>query len=81
VAGALGIVYIVWGSTYLAIRVMVEDIPPLLGAGLRFGLAGLILGGALLIMGGLARLRTGFREALSAALVGVFILMGARRIR
>ena len=31
---ALGIVYVVWGSTYLAIRIMVEDMPPLVGAGL-----------------------------------------------
>ena len=28
---ALWIVYLVWGSTYLAIRVMVETVPPLLG--------------------------------------------------
>ena len=34
--GALWIVYLVWGSTYLAIRVMVETVPPLLGAGVRF---------------------------------------------
>ena len=27
---ALGIVYVVWGSTYLAIRIMVEEMPPLL---------------------------------------------------
>ena len=33
---ALLVVYIVWGSTYLAIRVGVETIPPLLGAGTRF---------------------------------------------
>ena len=33
---ALGVVYVLWGSTYLAIRVMVEDVPPLLGAGVRF---------------------------------------------
>ena len=38
--GALWIVYIVWGSTYLAIRVMVETVPPLLGAGVRFAVAG-----------------------------------------
>jgi hypothetical protein len=30
---ALSCVYVLWGSTYLAIRVMVEDVPPLLGAG------------------------------------------------
>ena len=33
---ALWIVYIVWGSTYLGIALMVETIPPLLGAGARF---------------------------------------------
>jgi drug/metabolite transporter (DMT)-like permease len=76
VAGALGIVYLVWGSTYLAIRVMVEDVPPLLGAGLRFALAGVVLAGVLLALGGPARLRTGPREAASAALTGVLILVG-----
>ena len=39
---ALAIIYIVWGSTYLAIRVMVETMPPLLGAGVRFAVAGAI---------------------------------------
>ncbi len=45
--GALLIVYLVWGSTYLAIRVMVGTIPPLLGTGARFILAALILTGFL----------------------------------
>ena len=36
----LWIVYIVWGSTYLAIRVVVETVPPFLSAGGRFMLAG-----------------------------------------
>ncbi|MCP4804205.1 MAG: EamA family transporter [Proteobacteria bacterium] len=40
---ALATLYLVWGSTYLAIRVMVEEIPPLLGVGVRFSLAGLVL--------------------------------------
>jgi len=38
------IVYVVWGSTYLAIRVAVEDVPPALLAGVRFILASLVLG-------------------------------------
>jgi drug/metabolite transporter (DMT)-like permease len=41
--GALIVVYIVWGSTYLAIRVAVESIPPLLMAGGRYLIAGIIL--------------------------------------
>lgn len=41
---ALAIVYLVWGSAYLATKVMVTDEPPLVAAGLRFTLAGLLLG-------------------------------------
>lgn len=40
---AFAAVYIVWGSTYLAIRFAVETLPPLLMAGARFGVAGAIL--------------------------------------
>lgn len=40
---ALIALYIVWGSTYLAIRFAVETIPPFLHAGLRFFISGLIL--------------------------------------
>jgi drug/metabolite transporter (DMT)-like permease len=40
---AFGLVYIVWGSTYLAIRVGIESFPPLLLAGSRHLLTGMIL--------------------------------------
>ena len=40
VAAALGTVYVVWGSTYLAIAYVVESMPPLLSAGVRFLVAG-----------------------------------------
>ncbi|AXB43265.1 EamA family transporter [Amycolatopsis albispora] len=39
------VLYLVWGSTYLAIRIMVETIPPLSGAGVRFVVAGGLLYG------------------------------------
>jgi drug/metabolite transporter (DMT)-like permease len=42
---AFGIVYFVWGSTYLAIRVGVREVPPLLFAALRFLIAGAALYG------------------------------------
>src|SRR3990170_1481708 len=46
VAFALLIVYVVWGSTYSGIAVMIQTMPPLLAAGARYGLAGaLMLGG------------------------------------
>jgi len=40
---AFAVVYVVWGSTYLAIRVLVHGLPPALAAGSRFVLAGLIM--------------------------------------
>jgi drug/metabolite transporter (DMT)-like permease len=40
---ALGVVYVVWGSTYLAIRVGVRHLPPLLFAGTRYVIAGVLL--------------------------------------
>src|SRR5437660_7816582 len=40
---AFAIIYLVWGSTYLAIRVGVREMPPFLMAGLRFTAAGLVL--------------------------------------
>ena len=40
VAAALGAVYVVWGSTYLAIAYVVDSMPPLLAAGARFLVAG-----------------------------------------
>ena len=43
VAIALAIIYLVWGSSFIATKVMVTDEPPLLAAGLRFSCAGLLL--------------------------------------
>src|SRR5256885_11039450 len=43
IAIALGIVYVVWGSTYLAIAVADRTLPPLLMLAVRFGLAGGLL--------------------------------------
>jgi drug/metabolite transporter (DMT)-like permease len=40
---AFAIIYFVWGSTYLAIRVGVREVPPFLLAGIRFLLAGIVL--------------------------------------
>ncbi len=40
---AFAAIYVIWGSTYLAIRVAIETLPPFLMAGARFLVAGLIL--------------------------------------
>ncbi len=72
---ALLIVYVVWGSTYLAIRVVVESMPPLIAAGVRFLIAGLVLGGVLLLRGAGARFRVSRAELGRAALVGLLLLL------
>jgi drug/metabolite transporter (DMT)-like permease len=73
---ALWIVYLVWGSTYLAIRVMVETVPPLLGAGVRFAVAG----GAMVAVLSLRRpVKPTRAQLLSALLVGL-LLPGANAV-
>ena len=72
---ALVTVYLVWGSTYLAIRVVVESAPPLLAMGARFLLAGALLGAFLAIRRGIAVLRVSWRGLGSAGLVGVLLLL------
>jgi len=76
---ALWVVYIVWGSTYLAIALMVETIPPLLGAGFRFMAVGLILLPILAFRRGASVWRPTRAELLSAAFVGL-MLPGANAV-
>lgn len=71
---AFAAVYLVWGSTYLAIRFAVETLPPLLMAGTRF----LIAGGILLLW---ARLRGGRRSPtrrdwITGLVSGALLLLG-----
>jgi drug/metabolite transporter (DMT)-like permease len=70
---ALLVVYIVWGSTYLAIRFAVETIPPFLMAGTRFLLAGSILFIWRRLAGDPAPTRG---QWLRAAVVGLLLLLG-----
>ncbi len=75
VAIALGVVYLVWGSTYFAIAIMVQTLPPILAAGARFLVAGVLL--ALWFLArDRAALRVTRRQAAGAALVGVMLLAG-----
>jgi drug/metabolite transporter (DMT)-like permease len=48
---AFAIIYFVWGSTFLAIRVGVREVPPFLLAGMRFLVAGIILYGWMRVRG------------------------------
>ncbi|WP_433249276.1 EamA family transporter [Streptosporangium sp. CA-135522] len=72
--GALAIVYVVWGSTYLAIRIVIETIPPLFSGAMRFTTAALILGAAVFLLRGRQAFRMGWRELGGAALVGLLLL-------
>jgi drug/metabolite transporter (DMT)-like permease len=72
---ALLIVYLVWGSTYLAIRVVVQGgLPPLLSMGIRFLLAAPLLAAFVALRGGLGRLRITRRELLASAAVGTLLV-------
>jgi len=73
---ALATIYVVWGSTYLAIRVMVETIPPLLGAGVRFVVAGGLLYAWVALRRPPAARRITRRQLLAAALVGLLLMFG-----
>jgi drug/metabolite transporter (DMT)-like permease len=73
---ALAIVYVVWGSTYLGIRVTVETLPPLVSAGFRFALAGAVLALVLRLRRGRSALRVTWRQAGAAAVVGLLLLAG-----
>src|SRR6266403_582084 len=48
---AFAIIYFVWGSTFLAIRVGVHEVPPLLFAAMRFLFAGIVLYGWMIARG------------------------------
>src|SRR5262252_295813 len=76
---ALLSVYIIWGSTYLAIRIAIRTVPPFLAAGFRWCLAG----SAMLAFGLLSRDENGERPAkpsarqwASAAVIGTALCLG-----
>jgi drug/metabolite transporter (DMT)-like permease len=70
---ALGVVYVVWGSTYLAIRFTVESMPPLLSGGVRFLIAGAVLALAVLAFAGRGALRMTRAQLGSAVLIGFLL--------
>ena len=74
---ALLAVYLIWGSTYLAIRVVVTGhLPPLLSMGVRFAIAGALLVTAVRIRAGAGALAVTRRQLATCAVVGVLLLCG-----
>jgi drug/metabolite transporter (DMT)-like permease len=70
---AFAIIYFVWGSTFLAIRISVHEIPPLLCAAMRFFIAGLILYAWMFARREPSPTR---RQWLSASLIALLIFVG-----
>jgi drug/metabolite transporter (DMT)-like permease len=70
---AFGIIYFVWGSTFIFIRIGVRELPPLLFAAMRFLPAGLVLYGWMIAQG--ERAPTA-RQWMSVTLLALFIFVG-----
>jgi len=69
----LAAVYVIWGSTYLAMRIAVADLPPMLMASMRFVAAGLVM---LLIALRRGAVVPGVREWLRVVPIGVLLFVG-----
>ncbi len=76
VIAAFAAVYVVWGSTYLFIKIAVETIPPLLMAGARYLVAGAILLVITARMGGQREDPVGPRQWRAALITGALLLLG-----
>ena len=70
---ALATVYLVWGSTYLGIKIALEGYPPFLMAGMRFLAAGAVLYAALRLRGAPPPTRAQWR---TTAIMGALLLGG-----
>jgi len=70
IIAAFAAVYVLWGSTYLAIRFAVETVPPFLLAGVRFTIAGAILSAFALARGAERPTRENWK---AAAIVGTLL--------
>jgi drug/metabolite transporter (DMT)-like permease len=71
---AFGLVYLFWGSTYLAIDIAVQSIPPALMCGVRFSIAGVVMLVVCAVTG--RRIWYSARQIALAAVVGILLLMG-----
>lgn len=74
-AAALGVVYVVWGSTYLGIAEAERGVPPLLMLAVRFLLAGVLLYAWAMRRGEVRAERPGLRQWGAAAVVGGLLLV------
>jgi drug/metabolite transporter (DMT)-like permease len=73
---AILILYVVWGSTYLAIRVAVETFAPFVMAAIRFAIAGLVMIAAVLAVTRGRVARPTLREVRDAGIIGTCLMFG-----
>jgi drug/metabolite transporter (DMT)-like permease len=71
---AFGLVYLFWGSTYLAIDIAIQSIPPALMCAVRFSIAGVVMLAVCAATG--RRIWYSARQIALAAVVGILLLMG-----
>ncbi len=74
IAAAMGVIYLVWGSTFFAIRLAIDSVPPFIMAGTRFTLAGILLYAFVQLRNKAAK--PTFAQWRSATLVGCLMLLG-----
>jgi drug/metabolite transporter (DMT)-like permease len=70
---ALIILYIVWGSTYLGIKVAIETIPPFFHAGIRFLISGIIL---VIWQRAIGSAMPTKKQWIATFIIGTFLLLG-----
>ncbi len=70
---AFALVYVLWGSTFLAIRISVEHLTPLMMGGLRFTTAGLLMLGFRVLCG--HRIAVPGRDLLRLGVIGILLLI------
>ncbi|HSA92467.1 MAG TPA: EamA family transporter, partial [Terriglobales bacterium] len=71
---AFALVYLLWGSTYLGIRIAVDDVPPATMAGTRFFIAGSLMLAWCALTG--RQIRLSKRDFMRVGSVGVLLLTG-----
>jgi drug/metabolite transporter (DMT)-like permease len=69
---AFAAIYLIWGSTFLAIRIGVREVPPFMFAAMRFLVAGILLYGWVIVRGERSPTR---RQWMSATLLGLLIFV------
>lgn len=72
----LVVVYLVWGSTYLGIKVAIETMPPFLMGGIRFVLAGVLLAGVTVWLNRRTLVRPTLRQVRDAGIVAALMMGG-----